>query len=181
MINGQYIPDLILQNVPGTMLVMRNFGGNERRNQNGTIRNSFGQRNFVVKFDEEQGRALEAQGWDIFWFQKRKEEDPLEAGLEVPVNLSTKKLNGDDRRPDEVILVTETQRVLQNEKTIGNLDGATIISADIKLTPRQKQKKTGEIKIAPILSRMYVKIASDTFDKPYDNLPWADADGNITI
>jgi hypothetical protein len=124
MFNGQFIPALELMNVPGKMIRMKNFSGNERRARSGKITNTFGQRNFVVKFDEEQGKALEAQGWDIFWFPHESEEQPLEAGLTVPVNLSNKNQRGEDRHPDEVIVVTETERVRQNEKTIGNLDGA---------------------------------------------------------
>lgn len=171
MINGQYISPLVLMNVPGNMIRMRNFGGNERRAKDGRITNTFGQRNFVVKFDEIQGRALEEQGWDIFWFPRDNEEQPLEAGLQVPVNFSDKTMRGEDRKPDEVILVTETQRVRQNEKTVGNLDGATIVSADIRLIPREKRKNNGQIKIAPVLYKMYVKTASDTFDTMYDDLP----------
>jgi len=176
MINGQYIPALELMNVPGNMIPrgLRNFSGNEKRNKNGKITNTFGQRNFVVKFDEEQGRALEEQGWDLFWFNRNNDEEPLQAGIQVPVNLSTTTRDGRERHPDAVIVVTDTNKVLQTEKTIGNLDSRTIVSADIRLTPRQKIKNDGTIKIAPYLSKMYVKIANDSFDLPYDNLPWSE-------
>lgn len=179
MINGQYIPALELLNVPGNMIPrgLRNFGGNERRTKDGRIINTFGQRNFVVKFDEEQGRALEEQGWDLFWFNRESEEDPLQAGLTVPVNLSTTTRDGRDRNPDTVIVVTDVNKVRQDEKTIGNLDGVTIVSADIRLTPRQKIKKDGTIKIAAYLNKMYVKIANDKFDAQYENLPWSDDAG----
>jgi hypothetical protein len=176
MFNGQFIPALELMNVPGKMIRMKNFSGNERRAKSGKITNTFGQRNFVVKFDEEQGKALEAQGWDIFWFPHESEEQPLEAGLTVPVNLSDKNQRGEDRHPDEVIVVTETERVRQNEKTIGNLDGATIISADMRLIPREKRKNDGQIKIAPVLYKMYVKIATDRFDTLYDDRPMVEPD-----
>lgn len=179
MINGQYIPALELMNVPGNMIprTLRNFGGNERRSKKtGEIVNTYGQRNFVVKFEEEQARALEAQGWDLFWFERESEEAPLEAGLVVPVNLSPTTMRGEPRRPDEVILVTDVNRVRQNAQTIGNLDGATILSADIRLIPREKRKKsTGEVKIAPYLNKMYVKVATDKFDAMYDNLPLVDS------
>lgn len=177
MINGQYIPALELMNVPGRMIRMRNFGGNERRSPDGRVWNTYGQRNFVVKFDEEQGKALEEQGWDIFWFKRESEEDPLEAGLQVPVNLSTTTMRGEPRNPDPVIVVTDTQKVRQDERTIGNLDSVTIVSADIRLTPRQKIKKDGTVKIACYLSKMYVRIAEDKFDAQYADLPWADNKG----
>lgn len=178
MINGQYIPALELMNVPGNMIprALRNFGGNERRSKRtGEIINTFGQRNFVVKFGEEQAKALEAQGWDLFWFSRESEEDPMEAGLVVPVNLSPTTMRGEPRRPDEVIVVTDTERVRQNAQTIGNLDSATILSADIRLIPREKRKKNGEVKIAAYLNKMYVKVATDKFDAMYDDLPLVDS------
>lgn len=176
MINGQYIPALELMNVPGNMIPrgLRNFGGNERRTKDGRVMNSFGQRNFVVKFDEEQGRALEAQGWDVFWFNRESEEEPLQAGLTVPVNLSRTTRDGRERNPDTVIVVTDVNKVRQDEKTIGNLDSVTITSADIRLTPRQKIKKDGTVRIAPYLNKMYVKIANDKFDMQYDDIPWGE-------
>lgn len=177
MINGQFVPDLELMNVPGRMIpkTLRNFGGNERRNKNGVVVNTYGQRNFVVKFDEEQGKALEAQGWDLFWFNRESDEDPLEAGLTVPVNLSTKTMRGEPRRPDEVIVVTDNHRVRQDEKTIGNIDSANIVSANIRIRPRPKMKKDGRQMIGAYLAKMYVTIASDKFDQMYEDLPWADA------
>lgn len=179
MINGQYIPNLELMNVPGVMIPrrLRNFSGNERRGLDGKVVNSYGSRNFVVKFDEEQGRALEAQGWDIFWFKQRTEEDPLQAGLTVPVNLSTTTRDGRERTPDAVIVVTDVNKVRQTEKTIGNLDTVTIESADILLTPRAKDKRDGTTKIACYLNKMYVKIANDKFDARYEDLPWGDQEG----
>lgn len=176
MINGQYIPNLELKNVPGSMIprYYRNFSGSERTNKAGKIVNTFGSRNFVVKFDEEQGKALEEQGWDLFWFGRDSEEEPLQAGLTIPVNLSTVTRRGEPRTPDQVIVVTDTNRTLQDERTIGNLDSVTIVSADILLRPRQKVKNDGTVKIACYLQKMYVKIQANDFDKPYENLPWAE-------
>lgn len=176
MINGRYVNTLELRGVPGEMIPRyhRNFGGAEKRDQNGQIKNSFGNRNFVVKFDEEHGKILEAEGWDIFWFRQRDDEDPRQAGLTVPVNLSTTKRNGEPRNPDMVVVVTDTQKVLQNERTIGNLDTVTIVSADIQLIPRQKIKKNGEVKIGCYLGGMYVKVQANDFDAPYEDLPWAE-------
>lgn len=176
MINGRYVNALVLKGVPGDMIPKyhRNFGGAEKRDQKGQIKNSFGNRNFIVKFDEEHGKILEAEGWDIFWFRQRDDEDPRQAGLVVPVNLSTTKRNGEPRNPDTVVVVTDTQKVLQNEKTIGNLDTVTIVSADIQLIPRQKIKKNGEIKIGCYLGGMYVKVQVNDFDAPYEDLPWAE-------
>lgn len=177
MINGQYIPALELMNVPGNMIPkgLRNFGGAEKRSKRtGKVINAYGERNFVVKFDEEQGRALEAQGWDLFWFNRENDEDPLEAGLVVPVNLSTMTRNGTPRNPDSVIVVTDTSKTRQDEKTIGNLDTVTIVSADIRLIPRQKIKQDGSIRIACYLNKMYVKIANDKFDAQYDDIPWGE-------
>lgn len=175
MINGVYVPALELVNVPGDMIPggLRNFGGAEKRGDDGRVLNSFGNRNFVVKFDEEQGKALEAQGWDIFWFNRKKDDDPIQAGLTVPVNLSSTTRDGRPRNPDQVIIVTDTNRTMQNERTIGNLDGATIEFATMRLTPRQKVKKNGQIKIACYLDKMYVKIANDRIDAMFDDLPWS--------
>ena len=50
----------------------------------------------------------------------------------------------------------------------------TIVSADIKLIPRQKIKKNGEIKIGCYLGGMYVKVQVNDFDAPYEDLPWAE-------
>lgn len=176
MINGKYVNALELMNVPGNMIVSRNFSGNEKRNGAGMITNSFGNRNFVIKFPYEQAKALEAQGWDIFWYSLREgeEETDREAGLTVPVNLSTVTRNGTPRNPDEVIVVTDKLKTRQTEKIIGNLDTATILSATIRLIPRQKNKKDGSIKIAPYLNKMFVEIATDTFGSQYDGIPWAD-------
>lgn len=175
MINGQYIPNLELKNVPGSMIprYYRNFSGSERTNKAGKIVNTFGSRNFVVKFDEEQGKALEEQGWDLFWFGE-DDNGSIQAGLTIPVNLSTTTRRGEPRTPDQVIVVTDTNRTLQDERTIGNLDSVTIVSADILLRPRQKVKNDGTVKIACYLQKMYVKIQTNDFDKPYENLPWAE-------
>lgn len=176
MINGKFVPALELVNVPGKMIVMRNFSGNEKRNDAGKIVNSFGNRNFVIKFPYEQAKALEADGWELFWFAlgEGKDETEREAGLQVPVNLSTTTRNGMPRKPDEVIVVTPLLKTRQNEKIIGNLDTASIISATIRLIPRQKNKNDGSIKIAAYLDKMFIEIATDTFGSQYDGIPWAD-------
>lgn len=176
MINGKFVPALELMNVPGEMIVSRNFSGNEKRNPAGMITNSFGSRNFVIKFPYEQAKALEADGWDIFWYNLREgeEETDRQAGLTVPVNLSTTTRNGMPRKPDEVVVVTPQLKTRQNEKIIGNLDTATIVSASIRLIPRQKNKKDGSVKIAAYLDRMYLEIATDSFGSQYDGIPWAD-------
>lgn len=176
MINGKFVPALELMNVPGEMIVSRNFSGNEKRNPAGMITNSFGSRNFVIKFPYEQAKALEADGWDIFWYglKEGQEETDREAGLTIPVNLSTMTRKGLPRNPDEVVVVTPTRKTRQNEKIIGNLDGATIISASIRLIPRQKNKNDGTVKIAAYLDKMFVEIAVDNFGSQYDGIPWAD-------
>lgn len=176
MINGKYVPALELVNVPGEMIVSRNFSGNEKRNKSGMIVNSFGNRNFVIKFPYEQAKVLEEQGWEIFWFalKEGQDEKEREAGLQVPVNLSTTTSKGMPRKPDEVVVVTPTLKTRQNEKIIGNLDTASIMSATIRLIPRQKNKNDGTVKIAAYLDKMFVEIAVDNFGSQYDGIPWAD-------
>lgn len=139
----------------GVKLILRNFSGEKTRfNPEG------GKRNFGVLLDKETGEAMEADGWNVKWFDPREEDEGEEKQPWLPVEIRF------DIRPPQVYLITERGRTKRREEDIGELDDADIIYVDMMVRAHlwEVNEKSG---VKAYVHSLYVTIEEDDLAKKY--------------
>ena len=134
----------------------RNFSGNAGKF------NPVGRRNFCVFFDQETGRILEEDGWNIRWLQPREEGDEPTAYLQVAVNY--------DNIPPKIVLVTSHGKTILSEGTVNILDWAEIKKVDLTIRP-YNWEMNGKNGVKAYVKNMYVTIEEDEFESRYYDVP----------
>lgn len=124
-----------------------------------------GQRDFSVALPNEVGEEMEKNGWNIKWLEPREEGDLPQAILKVKVNFSG--------RPPEINLVTSRNKTRLDEHTVGILDYADILNADMFITPYD-WTVNGRSGRTAYLSKLFVTIREDELDRKYADIPYAD-------
>lgn len=123
-----------------------------------------GKKTFCVILDEETGKNLAKDGWNIKWFKVREgeEKEPRRAFMEVVVNYNA-------RRGPQIIMLIENENFpprYLTEETVLLLDHAEIVFADMILNGfRWTQDEMPNLK--PYLNKMYVTVRQDELDKMY--------------
>lgn len=151
-----YEPTLI----EGARLIFRHFSGDK------DSYHSAGQRDFSVTLDTETAEAMERDGWNIKWLEPREEGDLPQAILKVKVNFTG--------RPPQVTMVTSRNKTRLDEDTVGLLDYADIVNADLFITPYD-WTVNGRSGRAAYLEKLFVTIREDELDLKYGDIPYADA------
>lgn len=144
--------NLILENAMIGRGKFRNFSG-EKGQYNPT-----GKRTFTILLEEELGKQLEEEGWNIRWREPRDEMDDPMAMLTVEVKF------GD--YPPKIMLITGDSRTLLTEENISVLDTAEIACADMVIRP-YNWEVNGKKGTKAYIKSLYVTIQDDDFGGKY--------------
>jgi hypothetical protein len=145
----------------GRRIHFRNFAGAAGRY------NNEGNRNFVVFLEEEEAKAMEADGWNIKWLQPRDEDDGPAPIVKVQVKWPREGSKG---RPPRVILITGNGKTQLDEGMVSLLDWADIENVDLIVRP-WRWEINGNTGISAYLNSMYVTIREDELEKKYRDVP----------
>ena len=140
--------------IENAQLIFRNFSGEEREY------NPAGTRNFCLVIpDDELAKKMATEGWNIRYLKPREEEDK-------PVPFTQVKVNFNGRKKPKIVQITSHGKTQLNEKTVGQLDAAEIINADVIVNPYE-WNANGKTGIKGYLNALYVTIEEDEFEKKY--------------
>lgn len=151
-------PNLTFEN---RRILYRNFAGQpDQFNPQG------GKRTFSVVLEEDEGKAMEADGWNVKFPPPREEGDVPIGTLKVNVKY------GGRGRPPRVMLVTKRNKTQLDETTVASLDWADITNVDLTVRPYHWEVggKTG---ISAYLVTAWVTINEDPLDAKYADVPSA--------
>lgn len=142
-------------------IIFRNFSGEENQF------NRRGNRNFSILLSEEDALNLANDGWNVKTY---KANDDAEILYHLPVKVSYAKV------PPCVWLITKQKRkTLLNERTIGSLDYADILTADIIIRP-YNWDVSGKTGVKAYLKTAYITIQEDRFAAKYAEEEFPDED-----
>lgn len=134
----------------------RNFSG-----QAGKF-NPAGRRNFCVFLEQELGKVLEEDGWNVRWLQPKDEGEDLVPYLQVAVSY--------DNIPPKIVLVTGRGKTLLEESTVNILDWAEIANVDLIIRP-YNWDVSGKSGVKAYVKSMYVTLIEDEFESKYYDVP----------
>ena len=158
MATEQQLQPILLEN---RRIHFRNFSGAAGRY------NNEGNRNFVVFLDEDEARAMEADGWNIKWLKPRDEDDSPAPIVKVQVKWPKE---GSKARPPRVILITSKGKTQLKEDMVELLDWADIENVDMIVRP-WRWEINGNTGISAYLNSIYVTIREDELEKKYMDVP----------
>lgn len=139
--------------IEGARLIFRNFTGAEGRY------NDPGDRNFAIVLDVKQAEQMQADGWNVKFPNPREdEEETRDPYLQIAVRYNF--------RPPLVVMITSTGRTNLTEDTVGTLDWADIVNADLIIAPSHWTvgDKSG---IKAYLRSLYVTVNEDALARKY--------------
>lgn len=142
--------------IEGATIGFRNFSGKPSQY------NPPGRKNFCVFFDEETGKKLELEGWNIRWTKIREEEDIPAPYIQVAVSF--------DNIPPKIILITSGGQTQLDSQTVNVLDWADIRHIDLVIRP-YNWMVSGKGGVKAYVRSMYVTIDEDEFAEKYSHLP----------
>jgi len=147
--------------IEGARIGFRNFSGKEGKY------NPEGRRNFCVFLDEDLGKTLEADGWNVRWLQPKDEQDVPQGYLQVAVSF--------DNIPPKIIMISSKGKTVIDSESVSLLDWAEISEIDLIIRPYNwalhegtKNEKRG---VKAYIKSMYITIAEDEFEKKYLDVP----------
>jgi hypothetical protein len=124
--------------------------------------NPEGRRNFCVFLDNDLGKVLVDDGWNVKYLQPKDEADEPTPYLQVAVSY--------DNVPPKIILVTSKKKTVLHEETISILDWAEISNVDIIIRPYNWEVR-GTHGVKAYVKSMYVTIVEDEFESKYRDVP----------
>lgn len=135
-----------------------NFSGREViSRKNGKVLNKEGDRNFGIIIDKDTADALVENGWNVKVTPGYEEGDPDQYWLPVAINFNF-------YQPPKVKMITGKKGMILTEDTIGELDSAYILKADVVVRPRYwTDDRTGEDRIKAYLHTLRVEVEPDYF------------------
>ena len=149
------LPPLTLE---GRSLLFRNFAGKKDRF------NAEGSRNFSVVLTEDEGQAMNADGWNVKFHEPREEGDLTIATLKINVKY------GGSGRPPRVVLITSRGKTPLDESMVETIDWADIVEADMMIRAWHYDIN-GSQGIAAYLTSLYVTIREDELEMKYMDVP----------
>jgi hypothetical protein len=124
--------------------------------------NPVGRRNFCVFLEQDLGKILENDGWNVRWLQPKEESEDPRPYLQVTVSY--------DNIPPKIILVTKKGKTIMDESSINVLDWAEISSVDVIIRP-YNWEVSGKNGVKAYVKSMYVTIVEDEFESKYYDVP----------
>ena len=141
----------------GFQITYKNFSGRE------TNYNREGNRNFSVILDDVTADSMKADGWNVR--VKEYDDGSRRNTLAVAVRFDI------DRFRPKVVMVTpkgEHYKTTQlTEETVGILDSARVISADLILNPSPWRNAMGNSGVKAYLQTGYFVVEADEFEDKY--------------
>lgn len=127
--------------------------------------NRAGDRNFCVEIDPAEAPRLIDDGWNIKALQPRDEDD--EDGQ--PIWYLQCKLKYGGFKDPEVYMISKGKpgKTLLDESTVGLLQHADIVTADLIIRP-YNYDINGKVGVTAYVSKMYVTVELDEFASKYD-------------
>jgi len=138
-------------------IIFRNFAGEPDKF------NPPGNRNFKVALSEDAEEILKANGWAITYLRPLVEGDPPQPIIKVRARF-------DKGRPPKVVMLSARGKTELDESTVGLLDYAEILRADMVITPYRWTvgENTG---ITAYLKTLFVTIREDPLEMKYGDVP----------
>ena len=134
----------------------RNFSGKKGKF------NPEGRRNFCVFLDNELGRTLQEDGWNVRWLKPRDDQEDEQAYMQVMARF--------DNYPPKIIMITSRGKTTLDEESVGLLDWAEIENVDLIISP-SNWNVDGRSGIKAYVKSMYVILVEDEFEKKYHDIP----------
>ncbi|HMR72456.1 MAG TPA: hypothetical protein PKD68_00405 [Candidatus Saccharibacteria bacterium] len=126
--------------------------------------NAAGDRNFNIFLDPEMAEDLLERGWNVKYTKPKTDEYDPQPYLKVVVKYVG--ANGPLRNPPKVVLMTSYSKVVLDEETIGTLDHAPILNADIIIRP-YSWEINGKTGVTAYLKAAYITLEEDDFEAKY--------------
>lgn len=126
----------------------RNFSGKESKY------NKAGNRNFCLELSDEEAFNLKEEGWNIKEYENRDGDKKYYVSINVSYG---KSIN------PNVYLITNGEKILLDETTVGQIDNIDISRVDLVVRPYEWD--TGKIK--GYVKNMYVTAEEDRFASYY--------------
>jgi len=142
--------------IEGARIGFRNFAGKEGRF------NPAGRRNFCVFIEPDLGRILQTDGWNVRWLEPKDVGDEKQPYLQVAVSY--------DNIPPKIVLISNRGKTLLDAESVQILDFAEIEGIDLIIRP-YNWDVNGKSGVKAYVSKMYVTIAEDEFEKKYYDVP----------
>lgn len=142
--------------IENAQIGFRNFSGNAGKF------NPAGRRNFCVFLDNDLGKVLENDGWNVRWLQPKDEADEPKPYLQVAVSY--------DNIPPKIVLVTKKGKTVLDEQSVSILDWAEISCVDLIIRP-YNWEVSGKGGVKAYVKSMYVSIVEDEFESKYYDVP----------
>lgn len=124
--------------------------------------NPAGRRNFCVFLEQELGKVLEEDGWNVRWLQPRDEGEELKPYLQVAVSY--------ENIPPKIVLVSGRGKTLLDETSVNILDWAEISNIDLIIRP-YNWDVSGKSGVKAYVKSMYVTLVEDEFESKYYDVP----------
>lgn len=134
----------------------RNFSGNAGKF------NPAGRRNFCVFLEDELGKVLETDGWNVRWLQPKDEADEPKPYLQVAVSY--------ENIPPKILLISGKGKTILDDNSINILDWAEIEEVDLIIRP-YNWEVSGKTGVKAYVKSMYVTIVEDEFESKYYDVP----------
>lgn len=143
-------------NIENAEIRFRNFSGKKGQY------NPEGSRNFCVLLDDEIGKQLKADGWNVRYLKPIDPEDDPRPYMQVAVRF--------DNYPPKIILVSSHGKSIIDENKVSMLDWAEFESIDLVINPSH-YNVNGKEGIKAYLKTMYATIVEDPFEAKYYDSP----------
>ena len=138
--------------VEDAQIIFRNFSGKEGQY------NREGDRNFAVILDPKTAEVMLKDGWNVKYLESREEDTPNTPYIQVAVNFKI--------RPPRVVMITSNARTHLNEETVGALDWADILTADL-IARSYEWAVGGKTGIKAYLQSLFITIEEDALERKY--------------
>lgn len=155
MAKNNYVPQIKLENCK---IIFRNFSGKPTEYNRAGGKRTFG----VVIDDEEFAISLKDEGWNVKPLKRRDDDESQKYYMSVVV-----RYHGDPSRDPKIYTYTSRKRTLMNEDTVGSIDYADIVNADVIISPSFWTRDDGSRGIAAYASTVHITLEDDPFGDKY--------------